>query len=338
MKGNLGALKEQIKKQNLAVMNGDKESGLANANSTAQQGVYGHINNIKKNMDNIMGNLAGFKEMCQAAFQNYMQGRKQIADQMAKKNEKTAEFCGRVAEMNTMPGCENADVFDSVISAAREAGGGQSGEVANATAWRSFCKSRGDSNTDSVTAAIYRSRNNNTSVLTACKEKPEVSSCTAVINFDKYCNVTDSTLKEPGLAKIIEAGNTDFKDKCLTQDGTVKSGTTKYTPPGGQESTCIQVAKDSTKCDFNDLQASYNKVADAAAKELTTIKATSGSQNITAQFDQFRESRNMGENKNSMCSAFDNSGNSVGKTVLDTFSNVMKAAVPGQTPSTVLGQ
>ncbi|MBY0517136.1 MAG: hypothetical protein K2P81_09520 [Bacteriovoracaceae bacterium] len=335
MKENLGSLKAQIKKQNLAVMNGDKESGLGNANSTAQQGVYGHIANIKKNMDNIMGDLAGFKEMCQAAFQNYMQGRQKVAEEIKKKNEKTAEFCGRVYEMNTMPGCENADVFDDVITAAREAGGGQSGEVSNATAWRKFCKSRGDTNTDSMTSAkyfsLFKSSVDDECTKFSADDPKRPSSCTPLANFKKNCQVSDGGLTEAGLALVPE----DKYSACY--DSGVPAPDNEYTE-GTKKVSCNGVFKRKTGCDLNGLQAQLDLLRNNAAKELASAKASSGGNDIATEFSKFKESRNMGENRNSMCSAADNSGNSVGKTLFDTLGNVMNAAMPGPMPTNVLGQ
>lgn len=119
MKENLLSLKDEIKKQNVAVMKGTQDSNLT-PGSAAQSGVLGHIANINENMTKAIAEIQDYKNKCQAAFQAFMQGQRQsTADRMRQQQEsdkEKGEYCSRMQAVGTMPGCESADEFDELSS------------------------------------------------------------------------------------------------------------------------------------------------------------------------------------------------------------------------------
>jgi hypothetical protein len=123
MKKNLLALKAQIKKQNNDVMKGNSEMG---ADSLAQQGVLGHIANIKENMEKSLKEIVRYKDFCKTAFQNYMQGlrlqRKEIKMAMREQDQERAEYCSELQAMDRFPGCNSASDFDELIKISRRLG------------------------------------------------------------------------------------------------------------------------------------------------------------------------------------------------------------------------
>lgn len=161
MKDNLLSLKKQVAKQNKAVMFGDQEGGLASQNSTAQRGVYGHIDNIKNNMTNIMQDIQKYKEECKQAYAAFMGGLRQQRSAQAEANNKSqqeqSDYCRKVNTLTVAPTCDNADQFDSIIAAAYKAGDAQT--TKDLGAFKKFCKSYGsDPNVDANDSATFKKR------------------------------------------------------------------------------------------------------------------------------------------------------------------------------------
>jgi hypothetical protein len=191
MKTNLLSLKAQIAKQNRAVMNGDNQSGLANQNSVAQQGVYGHIANIKQNMENIMGEIQEYKQLCEGAFQAFVQGqRAQRAEAMARQSEQQSEqseYCNRLNTLTTAPTCDNAAEFDDILSAASQKGDTKT--VQNINSFKRFCRNySSDDNQDVMTVSKFESRKGD--IVEFCTEKLKTSvspKCKELLAIEESC-------------------------------------------------------------------------------------------------------------------------------------------------------
>ena len=203
MKNNLLSLKAQVAKQNRAVLNGDRESGLANQNSIAQQGVYGHIQNIKQNMDNIMGEIQNYKQQCQSAFQAFAQGMRQsrqaaMAAQQ-KQQQEQAEYCNRVSTMTSAPTCDNADQFDDILAAAAQKGDSKTAQ--NIGSFKKFCRESGaDANQDVMNVRQFVRRAKSGTLLTFCEDSKNKSSsaCKDYVHYVAMCegSLTESQRKD----------------------------------------------------------------------------------------------------------------------------------------------
>jgi hypothetical protein len=161
MKKNLLSLKAQIAKQNRAVMNGDNQSGLANQDSVAQRGVYGHIRNIKENIEKVLSEVAEYKQMCEGAFQAFVQGQRAqraeaIAQQNARQSEQ-AEYCNRYNAIASSPICPNATEFDDLIAASAKLG--DSNARLSLGAFKQHCQNIGaDGNQDVMTSNKFKKK------------------------------------------------------------------------------------------------------------------------------------------------------------------------------------
>lgn len=330
MKKNLVSLKAQVQDQNKRVLGGDPDAG---GSSVAQKGVYGHIQNIQQNMSNIMGDIQNFKQMCQGAFQAFVQGqRQQRAEQMKAQQEaqkKQAEFCGRHNEISSMPGCENADEFDDIINAAREAGAGNSKEAAEARAWKNFCKSRGDSNTDQMDASTFFIRRGK-SVIDACKEitQSPPASCATLITYQNKCG--DDSQDKPRFSTTEVEAKTGYAD-CFVKEGDRYVPKTTSTGLVADKITICNQMKSEIGCKDNHLEE-YTKLSSAAARAANARLASSDTRNDGQDFNA--RYSNLGENRSSMCTAQDNSGlGAVGKaasTVMQTWVDMQNVGAHGQ--------
>jgi hypothetical protein len=146
MKTNLLSLKDEIKKQNVAVMKGTQDGNLT-PGSAAQSGVLGHIANINENMKKAIDEIAEYKNKCMGAFQAYMQGQRQAsaqaAQQRAEQDKERGEYCSRMQSIGTVPGCESAEEFDELSSI-----GARLGDANAARNLRSFSRTCKKFNSD----------------------------------------------------------------------------------------------------------------------------------------------------------------------------------------------
>lgn len=148
MKDNLLSLKEEIKKQNVAVMNGTQDRQLT-PGSPAQSGVLGHIANITENMNKAITEVTDYKSKCQAAFQAYMNGMRQAAaqaaQQRAEQDQARGEYCARMQSLGRTPGCESMDFFDEIAGIAATQGDGDAARRLSGynRYYRRFCTESG---------------------------------------------------------------------------------------------------------------------------------------------------------------------------------------------------
>lgn len=305
MKQNLVALKEEVKKQNNLVMRGGP-----GAPQGAQQGVMGHIANIKRNMENVVQNLASYKSTCQQAYQAYNRGVQQANQEAAKAaNERQTElreYCLN-AQSYASPSCSEAgELGDLATTAARM---GDSARANQFRAFRNQCRGFGsESESGTVTLPAFNRIINQTN-----------DSGTPMRGLEGYCGVSSNSTTP----QCTEFKN--YTDICTNRDVTamqrVRQG---VTPP----STCTSAAFGSECQNFITQNFSFcaTPVADLRSSLMTEI-AESISQSEGLSTDQTLD---LGENRSSVCAAFDNSGaNAIGKALQDVGSQFGTGIVNG---------
>lgn len=151
MKDNLLSLKDEIKKQNVAVMKGTQDGNLT-PGSAAQSGVLGHIANINENMTKAIQEIADYKNKCQGAFQQFMNAQRQAsaqaAQQRAEQDKERNEYCSRLSSIGRLPGCESMDEFDDLASIGAKLGDNNSRTLRG---YSQYCKRfQSDENQDEI--------------------------------------------------------------------------------------------------------------------------------------------------------------------------------------------
>ncbi len=295
MKKNLLSLKDQVAQQNRAVMYGSEETGLAKGASTAQKGVYGHIANIQANMKSTLEEIAQYKGMCQQAFQAFMNGqrqqRAQAAEAMQKQQQEQAQYCSRLQSMGTGPGCESADEFDDILTAAAKAG--DTGVAQYYRRFRAHCRSIGaDGNQDVMTLAQLQRTYQSQGVV------DELTYCTKV----RGISVSDATADGDACNKYLY-----WTKNCRSQSGSNQP----------REEFCEEYKVSSLK------EAVRN-----TAPRTSAGGANGQAQETPEQREEriVRESSQLGENRSAVCAAYNNSGSgTIGKALIDTLDTLGQA-------------
>jgi hypothetical protein len=103
-------------------------------------------------MNDTLKEIENYKNMCQGAFQAYMQGMQQDRREQAKarqeQDNKRNEYCARMTSIGVMPGCESAEEFDDLAKIAATL---DPSAARNLRGYSRFCKElNADGNQDKV--------------------------------------------------------------------------------------------------------------------------------------------------------------------------------------------
>ena len=215
MKRNLLSLKEEIKKQNVAVMNGTQDRQLT-PESPAQSGVLGHIANITENMNKAITEVTDYKSKCQEAFRRYMEAMRQAAaqaaQQRAEQDQARAEYCARMQSLGRTPGCESMDFFDEIAAIGATQGDGDAARRLSGYSrqYRSFCTESGaDANNDEV--QIFQRRNRVSSVKVFCERQadPKSAACVAYLSCYEPIETDDGEVRNRCNSSVMESKRFD---------------------------------------------------------------------------------------------------------------------------------
>jgi hypothetical protein len=303
-KDKMLALKDSVAKQNRRVMNGDSDSGLGNSEALSQQGVYGHIRNIKKNMEDAVRLAARMKESCTAALQNFTNARKQMIgkqnEMINQRNARLQEFCGRYMDLNSMPGCDSKDNIGDIergIKAYEVSGqpqipvalGSREGNIV--LAWNRYCRSRGDGNFD-LNATTYAVR--------FTKSVREECSAASNQNISDACKPWTIRLNKCGESDELDwksIGDKNFQkwggsfNECLDSNGNIQSA--KKNDPN------CKIKRDEI-VDFCK-EERVPKILDSVARRLAAIKSSGAGVDDKEEWTKL--TTQLGEKSPSVCTS-----------------------------------
>jgi hypothetical protein len=321
MTRNLESLKRSIQRQNRAVMNGP-EGGVRG--STAQNGVFGHIENIKNNMRTAFESLNEFKSRCQAAYQAFNQQLAQQQEQQRQQQEERqralSEYC--MQAMSVEPGCESAEQFDGIVTAAQQAG--DAAGASYYSGYRRFCRrTNPDTEREDGTvneAALLRRLNRGRSGDPGSSTAPFTSIAEYCSNTSNRttpgCNQITPACSISGFSEITTARFPNGLPDTLAACRPLLSST----PPTG---TALETAQTSCQSALNSQSSSCTSRQQTALGLIADyLNETPATGEATSDYT--------GENRSTACAAFDNSsGYSIGKALQEVGNQFGQAAANG---------
>ncbi len=288
MKGNLLSLKDEIKKQNVAVMKGTQDANLT-PGSPAQSGVLGHIANINENMNKTLAEIAEYKNKCQGAFQEFMNGQRQASAQAAqarqKQDQERGEYCARMSSLGRTPGCESMDFFDEIAGIAATQGDGEAARRLSGynRQYKKFCtESQSDNQQDAV--EVFKKRNNGKSAIAFCE--------------DAFKALPDGEKRDFGSRNLPEGCASLLG--CFYNTPVVNGdlGTAK-TCPSQDDKFKVVYERNRNSSDGENIESE-----DAIRTRVIS---------------------QLGENKSTVCGSLDNTGSAVGKALMDAAGSMSEA-------------
>jgi hypothetical protein len=325
MKANLVELKKAVKTQNDQVMR-----GAPGAPAGAQQGVMGHIANIRKNMQDVVGSLQEYKSKCQQAYQAYNRGVQQANQEAAQAaNERQTElreYCLN-ASAYANPSCDNADDFDQIIDAAQQVGDSEG--IRRFSGFRSTCRRFGsNSETGTINPARFSNLINEgqgrdpslpkLTINTYCAQDG-IKDEGACLNYNNYISVCSGEPDQAVVKRLHTEGLIPRTIDVAACDPPATPSTT--TGPGSAVCTTARNSIASSPFCRDSLADVRKEAMNTIAEELQESSGT-----------DLTETANTGENRSSVCAAFDNSGaNAITKALQDVGSqfgtNLVNGAV-----------
>lgn len=311
MKQNLTALKTEVAKQNRLVMN-----GLPGAQG-AQRGVMGHIENIKRNMENVIQNLASFKNACQQSYQAFNRGVQQANQEAAAANaqrqEELREYCLN-AQSFANPTCGDVEELgDLATTAARM------GDSARATEFRGFrsqCRSFGsESESGTISQGSF--------VNLVARSRPGQ---TRVSSVEGYCALAEMASDDNCKRLNLRTGicSADPAEALRAMNAIPTNERTAYR---AAIAACTTDSA-STNCTTRIGQLEICVGTDTSVRQDVMQQIAEGLRNTEGLSTE--ETLEVGENRSSVCAAFDNSGaGAIGKALQDVSSQFGAGIVNG---------
>lgn len=309
MKTNLVELKKEVAKQNRLVMRGSPD-----APQGAQQGVMGHIANIKKNMENVIQNLSSYKSTCQQAYQAYNRGVQQAQQEAAAANAKRQEELGRVCNrfnalrQSPVPGCGSVSDLSDEIQEIGTFPGGQG--VGQLQAYGQLCQRYNSTQEDAVSFNTIASAAGSSDVNAICT---------------RYR--TDDARVESACSAYT-ACNDAIRELHREQCPETKPSDPSYNRRTCQRDRTAEHIEDTPSC------SEYSTTAKMQEKLALVLGSNPEFQNSRqAAFQQALQDNGvneLGEISIPACAAFDNSGaNAIGKALQDVSSQFGAGIVNG---------
>lgn len=327
MKANLLELKEAVKNQNKLVMTGGE-----GAPAGAQAGVMGHIANIKKNMEKVVGSLQDYKNSCKQAYTAYNQGVRKAnldaAKAAAERQSAQRDYCLN-ASAYANPTCDNAEDFDQIIDAAREVGDSEG--LRRFSGFRSSCRRFGsDSQSGGITSSRFSNLINEgqgrdpslprLTVNTYCAQD-EVKDQGACLNFNNYNSACSGEPDFEVVRRLQREGLIPRGIDVAACDAPTTPSTTSPPLNGPGSALCNGV-----KTSISNSPLCRDSLADVRTETMTSI-AQELQESSGPELD---ETLNTGENRSGVCAAYDNSGaNAISKALQDVGSQFGTSLVNG---------